>query len=80
MTRTILRLRAVLERRGKGRSSHYADIKAGLFVEPVPIGLRARGTPDNEVDALVDASIAGKTDEEIRALVVRLHAARKALA
>ena len=79
MTRTILRLRAVLTRRGKGRSSHYADIKAGLFVTPVSIGPRARGTPDNEVDALVNASIAGKTEDEIRALVVKLEADRKAL-
>ena len=38
MTHTILRLPAVLKRRGKSRSSHYADIKAGLFVRPVKIG------------------------------------------
>ena len=75
---TILRLPAVLKRRGRSRSSHYADIKAGLFVKPVLIGLRATGTPDNEVDALNAARIAGKSDEEIRALVVKLEAARKA--
>lgn len=74
---TILRLPAILKRRGRSRSSHYADIKAGLFVKPVLIGLRAAGTPDNEVDALNAARIAGKTDEEIRALVIRLEAARK---
>jgi len=42
--------------------------------------LRATGTPDNEVDALIAARIAGKTDEEIRALVAKLEAARKAAA
>lgn len=72
----LLRLPAVLKRRGRSRSSHYADIKAGLFVKPVLIGLRATGTPDNEVDALNAARIAGKTDEEIRELVAKLHAAR----
>ncbi|MGA9665082.1 MAG: AlpA family phage regulatory protein [Gallionella sp.] len=76
---TLLRLPAVLERRGRSRSSHYADIKAGLFVKPVLIGLRATGTPDYEVDALIAARIAGKTDEEIRALVIRLEADRKAV-
>ena len=74
---TLLRLPAVLKRRGKSRSSHYADIKAGLFVKPVLIGMRATGTPDNEVEALNAARIAGKNDEEIRALVVKLEAARK---
>jgi prophage regulatory protein len=56
------------------------DIKNGLFVKPVRIGLRAVGTPEDEVDALNAARIAGKSDEEIRALVVKLEAARKALA
>lgn len=78
MSRTILRLPAVLRRRGKSRSAHYADVKAGLFVPPVNLGLRARGTPDDEVDALVAATIAGKTDNEVRALVVKLVAERKA--
>ena len=78
MPHIILRLPAVLQRRGKSRSSHYADIKAGLFVKPVKLGLRARGTPEDEVDTLVAATIADKSDDEIRALVVKLVAARKA--
>ena len=78
MPHTILRLPAVLTRRGKSRSSHYADVKTGLFVRPVKLGLRARGTPEDEVDTLVAATIAGKSDDEIRALVVKLEAARKA--
>ena len=75
---SMLRIPAVLQRRGRSRSSHYADIKAGLFVKPVLIGLRATGTPDYEVEVLIAARIAGKTDEEIRALVIRLEADRKA--
>lgn len=78
MSRTILRLPAVLKRRGKSRSSHYADIKAGLFVRPVKLGLRARGTPEDEVDLLIAATIAGDSDRAIRALVLRLEAARTA--
>ncbi len=78
MAYTILRLPAVLKRTGKSRSSYYCDIAAGLFVKPVRIGPRARGTPDDEVDALNAARIAGKTDDEIRELVQKLEAARKA--
>ncbi len=74
---TFLRLPTVLKCRGRSRSSHYADIKAGLFVKPVLIGLRATGTPDHEVEALNAARIAGKSDDEIRALVVKLESARK---
>jgi prophage regulatory protein len=78
MTHNILRLPAVLKRRGKSRSAHYADVKAGLFVRPVKLGLRARGTPEDEVDSLVAATIAERSEDEIRALVVKLEAARKA--
>ena len=78
MPHTILRLPAVLKRCGKSRSSHCADIKAGLFVPPVKLGLRARGTPDGEVETLVAATIADKSEDEMRALVVKLVAARKA--
>ena len=80
MSHTILRIPAVLQRRGKSRSAHYGDIKNGLFVKPVLIGARAVGTPEVEVEALNSARIAGKTDDEIRALVVKLEAARKAAA
>jgi prophage regulatory protein len=74
----ILRVRSVLKIRGKGRSSHYADIKEGLFTHPISIGPRARGWPESEVAALNAASIAEKTPDEIRALVLKLEAARKA--
>jgi prophage regulatory protein len=38
------------------------------------------GWPSSEVEALNAARIAGKTDQEIRVLVVKLEAARKAAA
>jgi prophage regulatory protein len=73
----LLRLPAVLKRRAKSRSSHYADIAAGLMTRPVKIGKRAAATPDHEVDAINAARIAGKTDDQIRALVRELELARK---
>jgi prophage regulatory protein len=80
MARTIFRLPAVLRERGRSRSSHYLDIQQGLFTPPVSIGARAVGWPADEVAALNDARIAGKSDDEIRALVVELETARKSVA
>ena len=77
MTHTILRLPVVLSERGRSRSAHYLDIQQGLFTRPVQIGLRAVGWPSSEVAAINAARIAGKPDQEVRALVVKLEAARK---
>ncbi len=77
MVNTILRLPTVLRERGRSRSAHYLDIQQGLFTHPVQIGLRAVGWPANELSTLNVARIAGKTNEEIRTLVVQLEAARK---
>ena len=76
----ILRNAEVIRRRGRSRSSHYADISKGLFVTPIAIGERAVGTPEHEVNAMISAQIAGKSEEERRALVKELIAARKSLA
>lgn len=78
MTNTILRLPAVLRERGRSRSAHYLDIQQGLFTRPVQIGLRAVGWPAGELAAINAARIAGMSDDEIRELVLKLEAARKA--
>ena len=76
----ILRLPSVKGRIGhKSDASVYNDIRAGLFTAGVSIGQRAKGWPDYEVDALIAARIAGKTDAEIRELVKVLHAKRTEL-
>jgi prophage regulatory protein len=46
----------------------------------VRLGPRSVGWPASEVAAINTARIAGMTDDEIRALVVKLEAARKAAA
>lgn len=55
----------------------YAHIKAGLFPDSIPLGLRAVGWPADEVQAVVAARVAGAADDELRALVQQLHAARR---
>ena len=77
----FLRLPAV-----KGRAGHRSDasiynaIRAGLFTTGVAIGQRAKGWPDYEVDAIITARIAGKSEDQIRDLVKALHAKRAELA
>jgi len=77
MTNTILRLPAVLHERGRSRSTHYLDIQQGLFTKPVALGARAVGWPEQEVVAINEARIAGRSEEEIRALVKQLEARRQ---
>ena len=76
----IFRLPDVLQQTGYKRSTLYARIRAGEFPRPIALGLRAVGWLSSEVEAVLAARIAGKSDEEIRALVVKLESARKAAA
>ena len=75
---TIQRLPAVKAESGYSRSTIYLRIAQGLWTKQVRLGPRCVGWPEHETAALNAARIAGRTDEEIRALVVKLHAARKA--
>ena len=76
----ILRLQSVKGKAGhKSDASIYNLIRAGLFTTGVAIGQRARGWPDYEVDALISARVAGRSDAEIRELVKVLHAKRTEL-
>ncbi len=77
MKRTILRIPAVKSDSGLSRSTIYLRIAQGLWTKPVSLGARAVGWPSDEVEAINAARIAGKTDEEVRALVAKLEAARK---
>ena len=77
MTHTILRIPVVKTESGLSRSTIYLRIAQGLWTKPVSLGARAVGWPSNEVSAINAARIAGKTDEEVRALVAKLEAARK---
>src|SRR4051794_37245759 len=72
----FLRLAETLKRRAISRSGHYADIAVGLCTKPVKIGKRAAAHPDYEIEAINAAHIRGASEEEIRDLVRRLHAAR----
>jgi len=76
---SILRMPAVKAETGHAsHASVYTSIHDGLFTVPVPIGQRAVGWPDHEVKAINQARIRGDSDDQIKALVAKLHAARMA--
>ena len=60
----------------RSNSSIYALIKDGLFTRPVSTQKRSVGWPDQEVESICKARVAGCTDDRIRALVDRLHQTR----
>ena len=70
----ILRMPAVLAETGhRSHASIYNAVRDGLFTKQVRIGQRAVGWPSDEVHAIIAARIAGKSDDDIRAVVVKLH-------
>jgi prophage regulatory protein len=68
----ILRLPRVLAETGYSRSTLYLRMAQGLWPKSVRLGPRAVGWPAREVNAINAARIAGKSDDEIRALVTAL--------
>ena len=80
MTHTILRIPATKLQSGYSRSTIYLRISQGLWTKQISLGVRAVGWPANEVAALNAARISGKTDAEIRDLVIKLESARKSVA
>lgn len=75
-TAAILRRKTVEGLTGYSRSTIYLRIAQGLFPKPVSLGARAVGWPAAEVAALNAARIAGKCDDQIRLLVVKMEAIR----
>lgn len=73
----IIRRKQLEQRMGIGRSTIYLRINQSLITSPVSLGANSVGWPEHEIDAILAARIAGKSDDEIKALVSELEAARK---
>lgn len=73
---SIFRLSFARAKFGVSRSTFYLQIAEGLITKPVQIGARAVGWPSNEIEAILNARIAGKTPTEIKALVKELEKQR----
>jgi prophage regulatory protein len=77
-TTTLIRRPTVEQATGETRSTIYRKIQKGLFTRPVIIGGGKVAWPQNEVEKINRARIAGKTEDEIKELVAELHQARTA--
>lgn len=65
----IIRRPEVLAKLGRSKSAFYNDVKDGLFVPPISIGARAVGWVESECDKVIQAMIAGYTEQQIKDLV-----------
>ena len=74
----LLRISRVMDVSGFSRWKVYADVREGLFPPPVKIGARCSAWPEPEVDDVLRARIAGRSEDEIKKIVAGLHAARNA--
>ena len=76
MKSKLLSLRGVsAARRNEARSTIYLRIKQRLLTSPVKLG-SSSAWPEAEIEAINAAIIRGDSDDEIRALVKELLAAR----
>lgn len=73
---TLLRRPSVQASTGMARTTLYRRIQSQLFTRPVDLGGGMVGWPATEVEAINQARIAGKSDDDIRALVKALEASR----
>lgn len=63
---------------GCGKTRVYEQIKAGLFPPPVKESPKWARWPEHEIEAVLIAKAGGATDDEVRELVTRLMANRRA--
>ena len=75
---TIVRRKEVEAATGYSRSTIYWRIEQGLLPKPIRLGARAVGWVAREINAVNAARIQGRSDDEIRVLVVQLHEERHA--
>lgn len=68
----LIRRPEVLKLTARSKSSLSLDEKNGLFVPPISIGNRAIAYRKVEVEAVVNARIQGKSNEQIKQLVSEL--------
>lgn len=77
----LMRLPEVKQETGyRSHKSIYDLVRDGLLTKGVRISAQSVAWPAHEVHAINVARIAGKTPDEIRALVKRLHEKRQEMA
>ena len=73
----IKRKPLVLDQFGIGKTTLHSRIQEGLLPPPIPLGARSVGWLSSELDQVLAFMVAGKSHEDIRALVAHLVDQRK---
>ena len=73
----IVKQPSLLKQFSFSKSTLFSQIKQGLMPKPIPLGDRAVGYLQHELDAVLSARIAGKSNEKIKELVNSLVTKRK---
>ncbi len=68
----LIRRAEVLRLTQRSKSSLYLDEQNGVFCPSVSIGNRAQAYLKHEVEAVIQARIEGKSEQQIKALVQEL--------
>jgi prophage regulatory protein len=76
----MIRLPELIKRSGLSRTSIQRAVANGILPRAVAVSERCRAWPSNEIDAVLQARIAGRSDEELRELVRAMIAAREHVA
>jgi prophage regulatory protein len=76
LKRTLVQLRPAFHATGMGVTKGYQQIHDQLFPAPIKLG-RQSLVPSDELEEVIAARIAGRSEEQIRALIQRLHAQRQ---
>jgi prophage regulatory protein len=71
-TLRILRIKQIKAQTGLPNSTIYDHVKKGLFTRPIKLGERISGWLETEVVAIMGARIAGKSEAQIKELVLSL--------
>ena len=73
----LLRISKVSEQTAMPKSSIYFSISRGEFPHPIKLGERMVAWLQSEVTAIINARVSGKSNDEIKALVIELESSRK---
>jgi len=76
----ILRLPEVKDKFGfRSDASVFACVKSGVLPQSIAISARSKGWPDFEIEQILCAKIAGKSDDDIKQIVQSQLAYRQTL-
>lgn len=71
--RSYMRRPAIESLFGTSCSTIYREISLGTFPKAVKISARSVGWPSGEIEKINAARLAGKSDDEIREIVAKIH-------